>query len=195
GLGKFVLGDAILKDLRHLGVDRLLDVLDRRIAAWRAVDRKGRVVERGALIVGTRTRGQTVLHHDFLIDAAAHAPAKNFAKDLKRFCLAILRRGVGRDNPALRIGWDTDTGIIHRDHATRVLFRLNRAHTRRQIRTTFYSAIGFLGQRTNGRLVHIAGDNQYGIIGSIELLIELDRIGAIQLLNFLHPPDYRDPVG
>ena len=81
------------------------------------------------------------------------------------------------------------------DGGAGVALRFGGANARRQVGAALHLAIAGLGQGPHRLGVDIAGDNQHRIIGRVILVIEADRVDAVELLHLVHPADHRDAIG
>ena len=91
GAFEFVVGDAVLGDLGDHRIHRLFEILQRHIAARRAVDTEARAVERGALVPGADRGRHRLLDHQLGIEPAVVTAAENLRQHFQRFGFAGLR--------------------------------------------------------------------------------------------------------
>ena len=194
GALEFFVGDALVGDFLDHRVHRLFEILQRHVVARRAVDAKARPVERRALIPGTDRGRERLLDHQLRIEPAVGAGAENLRQDFKRFGFAGLAGCRGRHEIASLQARLRHARIGKGDGSHRALLRLLRTHARADFGARRDLAVGFLGELLDFVGGDVARDHQHRIIGRVPLIVEIDRILAIQLLDLMTPADHRTAI-
>src|SRR5581483_2175476 len=169
---------------RHAGLAQLVqDAVDARLHlveadAWggNRVDRDAAAVEAAPRVPAACARGELLLGHQLLVEPAGAAVAHDLHEQIEGLGLAGLgARNAGGQVEAAHRGI-AGTRVLELHAARGAVRRLLRALARLDVRIGLEGAIGRLRQGPDLVDGDVAGDDDDGVVGGIEALVERQRI-------------------
>ncbi len=155
----------------------------------------GAAVEAEAGVPAAGTGGELLLHHQPLIEPAGATHSCDLHEQVERLGLAGRRLGIGRGQVVAPDRSVAGARILELHAARGALLRLLRPHASADARVGRKGAIGGFCQRLDLGRIDIASDNDDGVVGRVEALVEGQRVLTRQLLHLVHPADDGDAVG